>query len=69
MNIVYLKKIVQCSEYINKLNVRLVIQKSTVFFFALPRLQLYAALDLFLVDLASAVPVIRILVLEELLHL
>ena len=68
MNIVSLKKTVQCSEYINKLNVRLVIQQSTVFFFALPRLQLYAALDFLSLDLASAVPVIQVLVPEELLH-
>ena len=53
----------------NKLNVRLVIQQSTVFFFALPRLQLYAALNFVSLDLVLAVPVIQVLAPEKLLHL
>ena len=63
------KKLFNVRNTYNKLNVRLVIQHSTIFLFPLPRLQLYAALDFLCLDLASAVPVIQVLSPEELLHL
>ena len=70
MNIVSLsKKLFNVQNKCKKLNVRLVIQQSTVFLFALPRLQLYAAPNFLWLDLASAVPVIQVLAPEELLHL
>ena len=53
----------------NKVNVHPVIQQSTVFFFALPRLQLYAAVDFVSLDLVLAVLVIQVLAREKLLHL
>ena len=69
MNIVSLSKKMFNVRIHNKLNVRVVIQQSTVFFFALPRLQLYAALNFVSLDLVLAVPVIQVLAPEKLLHL